>query len=954
MPPILTRQQLEDASADASSLAKFLNDAADVANPGHSAGTLTTRTGATYDNVAKIVDNLETLAAAADAAAAAATAEAVANASAIFASLIDARAATIPNGVKFVRTLGYRLSGDLGGADYILSVGASAIPLGGFRSADGAYWALLTKTADLRMFGAYGDGTLHTISAGDITANPQWMGPHSDTGATMYAAGYDSWDSVAAQEMVYWALAGDSTPGVSRAFAWNVSNKRMHVPRGTYIINRRILFSGYFFAIDFEHRGNTTWQWRGTVTVVGDTDGSTPIITNVTSPMGQIEIGQYMQGRGIAAGSKIAAFNTTSRTITLSKNTTSANSAKQMIAFTSMMLWNGVSYFEAYNVGLSCAQGYAIPRANPNDTGTCADDYLPSFTSLWTIDGDANRPITTFPHDAEIDICFVNGGGMVDVGVSISPSGNGAQGDNINFNNPYMSGFTRSAIQLGGNNVFAIGMFKGDFQGCHRGTLTSFGGTFDVYATQFENFTYTGSGPPFRDHVLMFGADIEIQGGGGASDITGVRSEGSVLCRNVGGDFAVVRNSNAQSAGFAYPAWAATMGFLPGMLWKSTVNNGSKRPFVLVDSGYQNDWHTMSAGAGPTDTITDPLASYTTNALVGKTLFVLEAQGNAVHAVITANTGTTITAAGIQVTPAVHSIYMVTGKSGASEPDWESAITGGSFESYIDGSNNGVTISAGSTTAYCGPDKVPAVNDYIMVPAADLIGVDVSVSTAVRQQVNAFFAKVTAVADGGPQGKILTLSRAPARTGSKLPFYWGAGLADGDLIWMEVDYSAVYGVKEVNNCQFDTGRVGLVMRLINVAFTQLNWFRGDVVGDGTSYAVGQRDTLDGGRKVSAPSIPLELDAVSDVSAAMKVSNYSTLTPARDMTLNAANNLPLANVMQEWTLLITTSGVVSYTLTFGTNFEATGTLATGATSGKHLTIKFVSLGGKWVEVSRSAP
>ncbi|MDD4987066.1 MAG: hypothetical protein PHQ43_15115, partial [Dehalococcoidales bacterium] len=74
----------------------------------------------------------------------------------------------------------------------------------------------------------------------------------------------------------------------------------------------------------------------------------------------------------------------------------------------------------------------------------------------------------------------------------------------------------------------------------------------------------------------------------------------------------------------------------------------------------------------------------------------------------------------------------------------------------------------------------------------------------------------------------------------------------------------------------------------------------------------------------------------------------TLTPAESETINATN---LA-AGQRVSVVITTSGTSSYTLTFSGNFKVTGTLATGATSGKVFTVTFVSDGTNLNEVART--
>ena len=74
----------------------------------------------------------------------------------------------------------------------------------------------------------------------------------------------------------------------------------------------------------------------------------------------------------------------------------------------------------------------------------------------------------------------------------------------------------------------------------------------------------------------------------------------------------------------------------------------------------------------------------------------------------------------------------------------------------------------------------------------------------------------------------------------------------------------------------------------------------------------------------------------------------TLTPAEAESINATN---LA-AGQRVDVVITTSGTNSYTLTFNTNFKTTGTLATGATSGKVFVVAFVSDGTNLIEVART--
>lgn len=74
----------------------------------------------------------------------------------------------------------------------------------------------------------------------------------------------------------------------------------------------------------------------------------------------------------------------------------------------------------------------------------------------------------------------------------------------------------------------------------------------------------------------------------------------------------------------------------------------------------------------------------------------------------------------------------------------------------------------------------------------------------------------------------------------------------------------------------------------------------------------------------------------------------TYTPDADATLTAA----VAPAGSEVSLIVLTSGTTSYTITFGTGFKSTGTLATGTTTARTFVVRFVSNGTAMLEVSRT--
>jgi hypothetical protein len=75
---------------------------------------------------------------------------------------------------------------------------------------------------------------------------------------------------------------------------------------------------------------------------------------------------------------------------------------------------------------------------------------------------------------------------------------------------------------------------------------------------------------------------------------------------------------------------------------------------------------------------------------------------------------------------------------------------------------------------------------------------------------------------------------------------------------------------------------------------------------------------------------------------------AAITPTGAMTLS-----PTSVIAGSLKIIFTTSGTTSYTITFGTNFKSSGTLATGTVSGKVFVVDFVGDGTTYYEIARSA-
>lgn len=74
----------------------------------------------------------------------------------------------------------------------------------------------------------------------------------------------------------------------------------------------------------------------------------------------------------------------------------------------------------------------------------------------------------------------------------------------------------------------------------------------------------------------------------------------------------------------------------------------------------------------------------------------------------------------------------------------------------------------------------------------------------------------------------------------------------------------------------------------------------------------------------------------------------TLTPGEDETISISGGVNGESIA----LVVTSVGTTSRTLTFGTGFKTTGTLATGTTAAKTFVVRFLCVGGTFLETSRT--
>lgn len=227
---------------------------------------------------------------------------------------------------------------------------------------------------------------------------------------------------------------------------------------------------------------------------------------------------------------------------------------------------------------------------------------------------------------------------------------------------------------------------------------------------------------------------------------------------------------------------------------------------------------------------------------------------------------------------------------------------------------------------------------------------------------NQLLAKATAAGNG----KLYRVTTA-GTSGSGEPVWPESGtVADGGVVWTQLDYTVIkIASGSITDCIIPYGQIETVYGGqgggVFVQHNQVSRPDYRIGGGGTgqrgifsmnymSASGGSTDALIvdsyttnrvGG--ALATTTPL------DITASVREGNIIPYTPTQNSTLDATTTPAYG---QEIQFVVTTSGVSSFNITFGTNFKSQGVLATGTVSGKVFIVKFISDGASYYEVSRS--
>lgn len=609
---------------------------------------------------------------------------------------------------------------------------------------------------------------------------------------------------------------------------------------------------------------------------------------------------------------------------------------------TSMLLTNSISYGQIDNIALVSSQVPTTGGVYP--------------APLWSMD------YTGSPAGLRTQQLIINNAlistSIQGRGVSISPSGGGAQGSTIMFNNPEFVGQASDyGLRLGGGNVVAVEVRLGDFQGYQGDAISDASGGVFVRGTTFEN-QGIGLGlniTPVTNQVVNGTGDVHAYGGVGNSlvdKLQDVRSEADAafLC-----EASTYCTADAvRVVGADQLSWFASFPYLRGAL----VSGGTKaHTFVVVDDSGIAGWPLLTGGTACVPV--DGGASYTVNQWAGFTLQRRFSNGFTERHVIASNTATAITLVGgdcLGSAPGAGDVYHIGGSTAGSAPSFDTA-TGGHFtpaNGY--GVGQGVATTAGSNVVTVGSFAIALmhVGDYIVIPYADLIGPSIAGGSSFTQQyVAPLIAKITAVTLVSPFTVTINKNAALSvgdETSGRGGAIWGPPLADGQISYIDADFNAFQGIMSLTSSANNVGRTYKLGTVSQYASLRADWNRGDT---GTPQ-FNQNSDIESYNQVygATQTVAYNLQSVSgatDLTQPLRNSNALLMTPVAAATLNA----PAPTVGAAATINFEIVGIgVAETVTFGTNFKGAGPLTTDGVTGSLYNIGFVSDGTNWIEQSRS--
>jgi hypothetical protein len=554
-------------------------------------------------------------------------------------------------------------------------------------------------------------------------------------------------------------------------------------------------------------------------------------------------------------------------------------------------------------------------------------------------------------------LTFVNmtifGHQQADVGISIVPDGGGgSQGSNITFLNPFIGTCNRAGLRINGNNALNVDMISGDVQHCPYDGIQQLAGSMNAIGCSFENQLSDFFTSPQRNQLANMGRDILANGPGGitnASYVANIRSEANIGVYSDTGPGVYVANYGVAQLDIG-TNYSPNANYQLGDCFLPVTNNTKGRVFMCVDTGGENIWRQCDDAGSSGDIIAvKGSPGWTVNQWVGFALrFRFGSNGFTSNpGLITSNTANTITLTGLGLGNSARddSTILIQGLTGASPPNWDATADG----NYVPpgASGQGFFANVGTSTVNVGPAIYSSISvgDYILVRDATLVG---CFNGVFPQFPFPLISKVITKTGGAT----LTVTQ-PVYFGNSSGIgtdgYFGTAVVDGAVRWLELPFAAFQGCRPLVHANSGNG---IVRNCQNIEMLQS--VRTDTIQISNNFnnpVANESVNLSGGPNYEQLQTTLPISSPLDLTKYTLATDVLSFTPANNQTLNFSDP-SIGGFYQQLTLIFLTSGTTSFTITFGTNALSTGTLATGAVSGKRFVVRFVSDGAKWIEIQRT--
>ncbi len=465
-----------------------------------------------------------------------------------------------------------------------------------FTSARGNLFALSLKKFPVTPFdyGAFGDGTSHTISSGDITSNISsgaWLGRVARTFADGVINGTTTMTSSTANFVsgsggdvgapVFgtgippntWIKVVTNSTTVTLSSSATASGSGVTIKLGGYESGDQWDYVALQEAIWHVYGGPTTTQSHNNA-------NSWKNYSSVYIPGGKYLVNKTVYGVGVTGFHIIGDGKNASQ---IHNNDSSGN-------YGSLFYFDGLAYGRIEGIGLY--------QDTTNLTLASGGEPIYAMMEIdWT-----GIYATLAPQQITVaDFAFF-GNSKTNVGLRIARSGGGAQGDTVLLSNNFWGNFKYAGLEIGqGNSAFnalSIIVHGGNIQGCLPYGIKNSGGSIFVDGTSFQCL---GAG---RTQVAVAGADyFQSSSPGTSSVMRNIRSEDLVLSNGC----AIIENSGVQPSEFS--SWAATHAYSQGATVRALAGgNDDGRVFTVTSaggttSGTEPVWSTVALGGFGTVTI---------------------------------------------------------------------------------------------------------------------------------------------------------------------------------------------------------------------------------------------------------------------------------------------------------------------------------------------------------------